>query len=167
MLKVKINNATNFTAVELVKLKTAAAILEKVVNSVEFKDRILSRQPFANNEGLTNQQIYDLIQTGKEILSPEEDHEIDVDITMYWKWGSVIGYTYPNTLKTWINRRFYKQFDAVGIAGNIMHEYLHKMGFDHDFYNTAKRPNSVPYAVGYLVEELGYNQDNLHLYLKI
>ena len=154
MLAVKINAAHNFTPVELVKLTNAAKLLERVVNSTEFKDRVLTYK-FSSAAGLTNEQIYNLIMSGKEVLSPTEDHEIDIDIMMYYSIKGVIGYTYPNVLRTWVNRRFFKNFSSANIAGNLIHEWAHKVGFDHDFFNTKQRPYSVPYALGYLVEELG------------
>jgi hypothetical protein len=153
MLKVKINSASNFSAVELTKLNAAAVILEAVVNSDKFRELVLGFK-FSSVYGLTNEQIYALIMSGKEVLSPQEDHEIDIDVIMYYRWNNVIGYTYPNTLRTWINRRFFKKYSAVDIACNLMHEWMHKVGFDHDYYNTKQRPYSVPYAVGYMIQQL-------------
>jgi hypothetical protein len=153
MLKVKINATHNFTAVELVKLNAAVRILETVVNSQEFKVELLN-YTFIDTNGLTNYQIYNLIMSGKEILSLEEDNEIDVDISMYYRWNSVIGYTYPNTLRTWINRRFFNRMTTAEIASNIMHENLHKLGFDHSFYYNKQRQNSVPYAIGSMIARL-------------
>ena len=154
MLSVKFNSTESFTATELIKLQKAAKILEAVVNSEEFKAKVLAFS-FTNTDGISNEEIYNLIMSGKEVLSPEEDYEIDVDVTIYYAFNSVIGYTYPNTLRTWINRRYFKKFTAVGIASNMSHEWLHKIGFNHSFYRTKERPFSVPYAIGYMVEELG------------
>jgi hypothetical protein len=153
MLTVKINSANNFTAVELVKLKSAAVLLEQVVNSQDFKERVLT-YPFINTDGLTNQQIYNLIMSGREVLNNAVDNELDIDVTMYYSLRGVIGYTYPNILRTWMNRRFFKKFNAAGVASNLAHEWCHKIGFDHSFYYTNNRKNSVPYAIGYMVEEL-------------
>lgn len=161
MLKVKINNADNFTAVELVKLKEAARLLEKAVNSKAFQDYVLACN-FANNAGLTNLQIYNLIMSGKETLSTEADNEMDIDINMYYSLKNVIGYTYPNTLKTWINRRYFNNMTTAQIAGNIAHEYMHKLGFDHDFYNTLQRQYSVPYTVGNIISQFISLSDKQH-----
>lgn len=153
MLKVKLNNTSKFTLLELIKLKKAVEVLEQVINSSEFRSKVLSIK-FENNEGMTSLEIYNLLMTGKEVLSPAADSEINIDIEMYYSLKGVIGYTYPNTLRTWINRRFFKRMTPAEIANNLIHEWLHKVGFDHDFYPTKRRVNSVPYAIGYLVQNL-------------
>ena len=33
-----------------------------------------------------------------------------------------------------------------------MHEWLHKIGFEHSYYNNSDRPYTVPYAIGEIVE---------------
>ena len=60
----------------------------------------------------------------------------------------------PDTSVITSNRRFFDNFTPAEIAGNLAHEWMHKIGFDHDFNSTSRRPYSVPYAVGDLVESL-------------
>jgi hypothetical protein len=156
MIKVTINSATGFTNAEYIKLRDAAVLLQEVLSSNSFKLAVLNHRyqdklQFANNLNMTNEQIYKAIMLGREVLNEEEDEEIDVYVTMYYSLKRVIGYTYPDTARTWINRRYFKKFSSAQIAGNLMHEWLHKAGFDHDFYPTAKRPYSVPYAIGNMV----------------
>jgi hypothetical protein len=67
----------------------------------------------------------------------------------------VIGYTNQNTLTIFINRVIYQKTEVYKIAMNLVHEWTHKMGYDHDFKATARRPASVPYAVGYMVRDMG------------
>ena len=160
MLTVKLNHSTNFNNYQKAKLNSAIILLQKVVNSAEFKSRVLNfkyngNYQFANNDGMSNSAIYDLIMSGAEVLSPESDNEIDIDITLYSSWFSrVIGYTYPGTLRTWVNAKYFNNMSTAGISSNIIHEWCHKLGFGHDFNSTSKRPYSVPYAIGYIVEEL-------------
>lgn len=176
MLKVKINGASGFSGSNLKKLNDAVQILERVVNSPEFKEKVLnykwkttyttgklwwkstvteSGDTFRYNNNLTNQQVLDSIMSGAEVLSPEKDHEIDIDIAIAYTRGSVIGYTYSNTLKTWIASWFVSQEDAASIAGNLFHEWLHKLGFDHEYYFNPLREFTVCYALGYEVERMG------------
>ncbi len=161
MLKVKLDASSGFDAKEKSKLLSAIALLEKVVNSEEFRARVLNytyngNKTFVDNNGMSNELIYNLIMSGKEVLKPTEDHELNINITIYSSfWNrNVIGYTYPNTLQTWINRRYYKNYTPADICANIAHEYLHKASFNHSFAWTPSREFSVPYAIGYIVGEL-------------
>ncbi len=161
-MKTIINAARDFTPFERHKLLQGASIVEQVMNSDEFKNAILNHSfndaPGFANTLHTNQEIYDLLMKGSEALTPGDDYEMDIDITIYtsnWFGRNTVGYTYPSTIRTWINRRCFVYYAPSSIAGNLAHEWCHKLGFDHDFYPSAIRPFSVPYAVGNIVNELG------------
>ncbi|MBT4791385.1 MAG: hypothetical protein HON90_07425 [Halobacteriovoraceae bacterium] len=141
------------------KMHDALARLKIVINSKEFKQKVLDHQfegqnSFEDNDGLTNEEIYDLIMLGSEVLQPEDDEQMDLDITLYYASNSTVGYTYPDTVRTWINNKFFKTYTLGKVAGNVAHEWTHKLGFGHDFRNTANRKYSVPYGVGNIVKEL-------------
>lgn len=149
MLKVVVNKREGFTPEEIKKHETASQLLETALNSVEFRDGVLTL-PLENMNGLTHQQVYDKIMSGAEVLTPEVDNELDVWAVVYYKNNKVVGYTNPTTILTWINRKFFGD-DYADIACNMLHEWLHKLGFDHD---SASDHDSVPYALGYFVEKL-------------
>lgn len=109
---------------------------------------------FEDNLGLADQEIYQKIMKGAEVLDPTEDHEADIymKIDRRNKRG-VIGYTYPKTNWQWVYSWVLEEFTQEEVAMNIVHEWLHKLGFDHDFFNTPEREHSVPYAVGYFVRD--------------
>lgn len=170
-MKVFVHQAIGFRKDELKKLNSAVQYLQEYCNSAEFKDKIitaryLGKYQFANNDGLSNEQVYNLIMSGKEALQPTEDGEWDISLTIYntyWRGRNVIGYTYPNTSMQWINRRFFSWFTPEQIAGNLAHEYCHKLGFDHDFNATIKRQYSIPYVVGDVVAAGSMNNKfNMH-----
>ena len=148
---------TNYNAVQKANLKKAEEMLAKVMNSEEFKDRVINnvynKKPpsYDSNNGLTNTQIYDKLFAGAESLLPAVNYQMDLKVTMYYKRGAVIGFTTPNSMIVNTNSKFHNYFTACDIAGNLSHEWTHKMGFDH---LSAKSYNSVPYSIGYLVEEL-------------
>lgn len=141
------------------KMKDALKRLKVVINSAEFKNKVINHsyngdKTFIDNNGLTNEEIYQKIMAASETLSPEEDHEIDIDITLYFANNSTVGYTYPNVNKIWVNRKFFSTYSLAKVAGNVAHEWTHKLGFDHDFQRTERRNFSVPYAVGSIIQEL-------------
>jgi hypothetical protein len=46
-------------------------------------------------------------------------------------------------------------YTPAEVAGNVFHEWTHKLGFGHDSRYSVSRNSSVPYALGYIMEELG------------
>lgn len=119
MLLISLDSVNNFTFAEETKLRASVAVLERVINSDEF------------HRMLGDEIVYQHIMSGSETLKPDNDGVMNINITMYNKWWSkVIGYTYPWTPKTYINKKFFKRFNYAGIASNLAHEGLgHKMGY--------------------------------------
>ncbi len=141
------------------KMKDALARLEIVINSVEFRERVLAHEfngqlSFNDNDGMTNEEIYEKLMTGHEDLLPVNDQEIDLDMTLYYSNNSTVGYTYPDTIKIWVNDKFFSGYSLGQVAANAVHEWTHKVGFTHSFRNNASRPYSVPYAIGSIVREM-------------
>lgn len=148
-----------FDPEDVIKVNTALSELVAVIKSEEFKYEILhhtykGEETFVDNKGMSNAQIYQAILDGAEVLLPEVDKEMDLELQLYYKNNGVIGYTYPSKLRIYMNTKFFNRFDTEEVAGNLVHEWLHKLGFKHSSRRTASRRYSVPYAVGYLVEDL-------------
>ena len=157
---------------EMVKVLLAEKHMEKAINSKEFKDFVLNYEfsysyytgrfwwkrhhvehgKHFTSTHLTNYQVYEKIMSGAETLSPEHNHEADIflKIDRHNK-KSVLGYTYQNTKWQWAYISFFRRASVKQLAGNMMHEWLHKISFGHDFKRTARRPFSVNYAIGYWV----------------
>lgn len=141
------------------KVLTAMGKLEKTLNTQMFKEEVLSygfsgKTGFYQNQNLSNQKIYELIMSGIEKRSPEHDRTINLNLYMYREESKVVGYTYPNTDKIWVNKKYIEKYTYAEIANNAIHEWLHKAGFDHSYYKTPDRIHSVPYAIGELVEKI-------------
>jgi hypothetical protein len=149
-LTVVVHSRKLFTPEEVVKHETAMRMLEVVLNSFQFKERMLQKKLVRTN-GMTNAQVYELIMSGAEILDPSKDFEIDIWVEAYHKNNSVVGWTTPKIVWTYLNRKFLSAYVYAEIACNAFHEWLHKLGFGHV---SAKDYDSVPYALGYLVEEM-------------
>lgn len=165
-LLMNIHTAKNFTDQQYDKLMEAKQLVELIINSAAFKSRVLNFSyngvpGFVQNNGMSNQEIYDTLMSGAEKWPQPTaaDHFMDYDLILYKpKWyqsKNVLGYTNQNTRVIHINRYFFNKADINEIAMNLVHEWTHKMGFDHDYKKTARRPYSVPYGVGYIVRDLG------------
>jgi hypothetical protein len=163
-LSVTIQSAKNFNESDMAHLLESRQVLERIVNSEEFKQRVLhftygGQETFVQNQGLTNLQIYNLILMGAERLPSltEPNHVMDLSVQLYtssYFGRNVVGYTTPSTSTIYMNTYFYRSATPGDTAANMIHEWMHKIGFDHDYNATARRPYSVPYAIGSLVEEL-------------
>lgn len=149
----------NGTLGEKQKALQAAVLLEAIINGQEFKDKVLSfvnakrKLEFAENQGLSNLQVYEVLMSGREELKPEVDYTWDFQVRFYYgRFSKVIGYTYPNITYINVNTKFFKKYQLWEVAGNYAHEYCHKLGFGH---RSATQYDSIPYAIGYIVAELG------------
>ncbi len=154
---------TNFTEADEDKVQAAVDLVKQVVRSGAFRERILNhtyqgQKTFVQNGGKSNQEIYLTLLKGAERLQPEVDHEIDIDLQLYTNNSTnVVGYTYPNVTRVWMNTKYFRNYVPAQVARNLIHEWLHKLGFDHDSGATARRPYSVPYGVGNIIEDLCYD----------
>lgn len=151
----------NFSDSQEEKILRAIEIVKLVVASEEFKDRVINHtyngnKTFVDNGGYSNEEIYQMILEGAETLRPEKNNTMDVEVEMYTNiLTSTVGYTYSNSKRIWMNTKFFNQYTAAGVAHNLFHEWLHKLGFTHASSYSLSRDYSVPYAIGDIVGELG------------
>jgi hypothetical protein len=146
----------------------------EVLNSSMFTDRVLNftwtryyrrwfktystiEEKFHDTDD-TNAQVLEKLLSGADELNPARDGDIDLFLCLYYKANNVIGYTNPGTNEININKFYFlpnlhtKQ-GKCDIVNNVVHEYMHKVGYGHSYFNNAYRPYSVPYAVGNLAGE--------------
>ena len=157
-LKVVGMQITGFDKAGLAKMQAAFAITERVVNSIEFKDRVINfkntagQRAFRSNKGMTNEEIYEDFMDGRETLQQNTPGEMNFFLKLYNRpWSRVIGYTSADVNLININKRFFKNYQPADVAGNLVHEWTHKLGFDH---TSASEHDSAPYAIGYIAEEM-------------
>jgi hypothetical protein len=79
---------------------------------------------------------------------------MNVELELYHSPSKTIGYTFPDTNRIWMNTKYFNRYTPVKVADNLMHEWMHKLGFTHEMKYSERRNYSVPYAIGYLIEEL-------------
>ena len=149
----------NFTTAQATKYNKAIELVKLVVATEEFKNKVLNYKyngatQFADNKGRTNAQIYQTILDAAETLRPTKNNTMDLEVELYYAATNVVGYTYGSTTQIWVNTKYFNTYSANSVAGNLFHEWLHKLGYTHDSAATAKRPYSVPYAVGYIMANI-------------
>lgn len=154
-------NMIGFTPEQEEKVIKALELIKQVVTSEEFMQRVTDKrynghQNYVDSHGLSNQDIYQKIIDGAEVLyNPEKNNTMDLELELYEDLNTkTIGYTYPNVKRIWMNAKFFNTFQPHQVADNLMHEWLHKLGFKHAVKYSPSRSHSVPYSVGYLVKDL-------------
>lgn len=150
----------NFERLDEDKLLKAIEIIKKVIATKEFRNKVIGytyqgKRTFVDNKGLTNEQIYQILLDGKEDLLPVVDNEMDLQLELYYSWSSTVGYTTPGSLRIFMNTKFFDNYTPAEVAGNVFHEWIHKLGFNHDSSYSVSRDSSVPYAIGYIMRDLG------------
>ena len=150
----------NFTNEQESKVNDASELIERVIASEQFRKEVLNftfngKKEFNNNNGLSNAQIYEKILEGQEkMLRLGKNNRMDVELELYSDSTTTIGYTFPNVVRIYMNTKYFNNFDASQVSDNMVHEWLHKIGFDHDVQYSPSRDYSVPYAIGYIVKRL-------------
>lgn len=150
----------NFERLDEDKVLKAIDIIKKVIATKEFRNKVIGytyqgKKTFIDNKGLTNEEIYQILLDGKEDLRPVVDHEMDLELELYYSWTSTVGYTTPGSMRIFMNTKFFDNYTPAEVAGNVFHEWIHKLGFTHDSSYSVARDSSVPYAIGYIMRDLG------------
>lgn len=161
-LTVKLQSLTNATPEVTTKVTQALKLLENVVNTPAFKDRVLNMtykigkttyQGYTQTD-LTPTQILQDIEKGQENYAGGSDGVIDLFLDSYYQRSSTVGYTSKTDKFIHMNQYIQGSYTAAQTAGNIFHEWMHKIGYDHSSRNNVYRPHSVPYKLGYMVAEM-------------
>lgn len=146
------------------KYERAMSLFRKVVGLKEFRSAVLAHKKKDGSVGFNGKSgdpkskpvdIYENILAGNEKLQPEKDGEVDMEVEFYYASNSTVGYTYPNVKRIYVNTKFFDGYAISSVAANLIHEWLHKLGYGHDSAATSIRPYSVPYGVGSIMRSLG------------
>lgn len=138
------------------KINNVALEMHTVINSSIFRDKIYVMDKSGETskyKDVSNSEVYQMIMKGAEVLDPQVDYEMDIFIDDYFSLKRVIGYTFKTTKTIFVNTRYFDSRPSSLIGSNILHEYGHKLGFDHDFSNTPRRPKSICYQLNRVYEE--------------
>jgi hypothetical protein len=149
----------NFSSSQEAKIQSAEAKIRKVIGSEAFRTRVLNHsyggvKKFVDNDGLTNLQIYNKILKGAEKLKPTSNNAMDMGVKLYYENSSTVGYTMTSSSNINMNTKFFNSYTSTQVTRNMMHEWLHKLGFGHAVSYSTSRDYSVPYGIGRIMEEL-------------
>lgn len=156
---------TNFvagTGVYAQRIAKVSVGVEKVINSAEFRDRVVNftwkgAKQFNENEGKTNEQIYDIIRRANEVGSGD-DYTMSAYIWFVKKdWFCFIDEVAASDWQNYditFNTCVFGGMKDEEVANTLVHETIHKYKFGHAKYYNDDRNFTVPYAVGRIVEEL-------------
>lgn len=150
----------NTSSEDEAKFLQAIEIIKNVIATDEFRSRVLNHtyngeKTFVDNEGYSNEKIYEMILEGAETLQPSKNNIMDMEVELYYAATTTVGYTYPNTRRIWVNTKYFDSNSIERVAANLMHEWLHKLGFGHASSYSVSRDYSVPYAIGRMISSIG------------
>lgn len=160
-LKTELLSLTGADAQDEDRITRALHMIEEVVNSEEFRAAILNmKYKIGSTEysgfSQTNEtpaQVLAKILDATENFTGGQKHSIDLHLEMYYERSSTVGWTSPSDKVIHMNRYFHANYTAEETAGNLFHEWLHKIGYNHSKYNNSARPHSVPYKLGNLLSK--------------
>lgn len=133
----------NHTADEAKVVGKSQELVNTLIDSSCFEQFFLARD-LIQTESRTNKEVVDHIRSQKCFTIP-------VEMYSAW-WSKVVGYRQPPSLTIYTNRKFHAGANACDRASNLFHEWLHSVGYGHDFKATIRRPKSVPYSANAAVE---------------
>ncbi|MBG60512.1 MAG: hypothetical protein CMJ16_08655 [Peredibacter sp.] len=166
------------TSAQEQKFELALSVLEETLNSEEFKLKVLSykrsdgKRLFQKNylwnnkaQELSNEDIYNILMNADEAAIPGTKGEMNIyswikkckwydyanPVTNVWC-RKVVGSTSPHSSE-WIkiNYNFYAGYEAPQMVNNLVHEWIHLLGFLHGEENMREE---APYVIGRIAQEV-------------
>lgn len=148
------------------KVERALELIKRIVASEKFRGMVLNKtylgkKQYVDNDGLSNKAIYNKILVAAEKLGDtSRNNTMDVELELYLDNSSIaLGYTYPSVKRIWMNKKYFNNFQPYQVAGNLFHEWLHKLGFNHAVKASDSRTHSIPYAIGYMIRDMAKELD--------
>ena len=144
------------------KLQAAERKIRSVISSESFRSAVINhtyggRKTFKDNGGYSNTQIYQKILDAAEKLQPTRNNTMDLGVKMYYENSDTVGFTMTNSKVINMNTKFFNKYSSHQVSRNMMHEWLHKLGFKHAVSYSSSRDYSVPYAIGNIMQRLALN----------
>lgn len=146
-MKISVLTVGKWSDAQVKKVGEAVEVLNKILANPKFIEAIEALDPNKYFSGTLHgpRQI-------AQILSVDSNQMIHAAVwnPPFWKrFSSAIAYESNNRVN--LRNSYIANGRVLDLAATILHEFMHSIGYTHDFWNTKRRPYSVPYAVGRLV----------------
>ncbi|MGE3608627.1 MAG: hypothetical protein AB7I27_03485 [Bacteriovoracaceae bacterium] len=141
------------------EVQKASEIIKLVVSSQEFKDRVLNHtvngvKTFLNNNGLTNEQIYQKILEAAENDNLTKNNVMDLAFELIpQKTTSRIYRIISGIKKIFFFLNLFSNTTPAGIAQNLFQQWLGKMGFS--LVEGSSSNLTVQQGIAAIIGELG------------
>ena len=137
----------------------AIELLEQVVNSSDFRQRVETRRRYRHHEGLSSAQIYNRLMTGDRSGRGALDRPRTVTFNYAFIEGgsdTTLGYRQTGTNNIFTYHRHLAWMDVHDLVSHLAHEIVgHLAGnFGHPRLNVRGRGRSVPYVIDFIVDTL-------------
>jgi hypothetical protein len=179
MTKIEIVEAENYQGENLEKLNQAIQLLEKTINSEEFKKVVLNFKThlkggtfhFVRKEkkGLRVRTIklkrYINTEVLEKILEGNGRNKYIIELKLKMEFGNdgdVVGYKKSGSSTIHTYEKFIKSMTLARFAAHIIHEYCHIIGFEHSSsskHDKLRDCYSVPYAIHKMLKKLLLGSD--------
>lgn len=152
-----ITSVTGGTEADRLRLWQIARNTERVVNSVEFRFRLLNNEyagkpGFFDKNNPTPTSVLQRIRNGDE-FSGKKDYVWQYDLHIVRLAEGVYGATTRPYLPIKFNELYLRNRKDSGLAGTYCHEKAHQLGYSHSRERTPQRQYSVPYVLGTICAE--------------
>ncbi len=131
----------NATIAEVTRVKLADERVNALVASKCFENFFL-KQPLIQTNGMTRAQVVAYIRKAVKT----------VPVSYYYEDSGTVGYVQPPDTTIHVNRAFHDGYSVAAEASGNGHEMMHALGFEHDYYRTRRRWQSVPYSWNKMAE---------------
>lgn len=145
------------------QVQKASEIIKLVVASEEFRDRVLNhtvngKKMFLNNNGLSNEEIYQKILNAAESDNATADNVMELAISLVKQpkslgIGSLFFQIISGIKKVFAFVSMFQSLTPAGIAQNLFQMWLGKLGFT--LPSTGTTSLSVQGAISKIIGELG------------
>lgn len=161
-IAIRIARSAGYSDEDRRKLDEAAQVAAEVINSDEFRERVLTygsgrsaagfsqaARAFSSRAVISNQEVLDALLAG----NAPADGTIRLFLSAETN-SSEVGHTRPVPTMdgtTFTDRAKLRSMGVADLADHLIHEHMHRIGFLHHKHYSVERCDSIPYAVGHLV----------------
>lgn len=167
-------SGTGYDGDDLEKRTRVIAVLEKVLNSPQFTERVhafsFNKRGTNGSLGFSNAEVLTIVLSGSDIdgvAAADSSSAAAGAVTRVLKMNlnldgdrrGEVGHTNMESGEIFTGQDWFRRTNICELAGHYLHEYTHVVGFGHTFLNVLRRSRSVPYGLGDTAAELAAEQN--------